>query len=53
MPEDTLATYPQGHMIVACRLLVPFPSGLMTMWAISTRVNKPVNDDAELLTPID
>jgi putative SOS response-associated peptidase YedK len=33
-------------------LLTPFPSGLMTMWPISTRVNKPENDDAELLTPL-
>jgi hypothetical protein len=33
-------------------LLVPYPSGLMKMWPISTRVNKPENDDADLLTPI-
>lgn len=30
-------------------LITPFPSGLMTMWPISTRVNKPANDDLELL----
>jgi putative SOS response-associated peptidase YedK len=30
-------------------LLTPFPSGLMTMWPISTRVNKPENDDASIL----
>jgi len=33
-------------------LLVPFPAGLMRMWPISTRVNKPENDDADVLTPL-
>ena len=33
-------------------LLVPFPASLMTMWPISTRVNKPVNDDASVLDPV-
>ena len=30
-------------------LLVSYPSRLMTMWPISTRVNKPENDDPSLL----
>lgn len=30
-------------------LLVPFPSSLMTMWPVSTRINKTVNDDLALL----
>jgi putative SOS response-associated peptidase YedK len=30
-------------------LLMPFPAGLMTAWPISTRVNKPQNDDASVL----
>ena len=30
-------------------LLVPFPSEPMLMWPISTRVNKPENDDASIL----
>jgi putative SOS response-associated peptidase YedK len=34
-------------------LLVPYPSKDMTRWPISTRVNKPENDDAGLLTPLD
>lgn len=33
-------------------LLVPFPSELMTMWPISTRVNTPRNDDPDILTPV-
>jgi putative SOS response-associated peptidase YedK len=32
-------------------LLVPFPAELMMMWPISTRVNKPENDDATVLDP--
>jgi putative SOS response-associated peptidase YedK len=30
-------------------LLVPFPASLMTMWPISTRVNKPDHDDPAIL----
>ena len=30
-------------------LMISFPAELMTMWPISTRVNKPANDDASLL----
>jgi putative SOS response-associated peptidase YedK len=33
--------------------LVPFPADLMRIWPISTRVNKPDNDDPSLLDPID
>ena len=32
-------------------LLVPFPSELMNIWPISTRVNKPANDDEAILDP--
>jgi putative SOS response-associated peptidase YedK len=34
-------------------LLVPFPSNPMKVWPISTRVNKPVNDDAAILELVD
>ena len=30
-------------------LLAPYPAQPMTMWPISTRVNKPDNDDASIL----
>ena len=33
-------------------LLAPFPSGPMTMWPISTRINKPSNDDPAILDPL-
>jgi putative SOS response-associated peptidase YedK len=31
----------------------PFPAGLMRMWPISTRVNKPENDDPSIVEPIE
>jgi hypothetical protein len=34
-------------------LLVPFPSELMKIWPISTRVNKPENDDLWILEPVE
>ena len=33
-------------------LMRPFPAEQMRMWPISTRVNKPENDDASILDPI-
>jgi putative SOS response-associated peptidase YedK len=33
-------------------LLITYPSEAMTIWAISTRVNKPENDDASLLDQV-
>ena len=33
-------------------LMISFRAELMTMWPISTRVNKPANDDAGLLDPV-
>ncbi|NJM34932.1 MAG: SOS response-associated peptidase [Rhodomicrobium sp.] len=33
-------------------LLVPFPAEAMRMWPISTRVNSPGNDGAEILRPV-
>jgi putative SOS response-associated peptidase YedK len=34
-------------------LMRPFPAGLTRMWPISTRVNKPENDDPSIIGPID
>jgi putative SOS response-associated peptidase YedK len=34
-------------------LLITYPSEAMTMWAISTRVNKPENDDPSLLDRVE
>ncbi len=33
-------------------LMRPYPAELMRMWPISTRVNKPENDDSSIVEPI-
>jgi len=33
-------------------LMRPFPADLLRMWPISTRVNKPENDDPAIIAPI-
>jgi hypothetical protein len=33
-------------------LLKPFAAEPMTMWPVSTRVNTPKNDDADLILPV-
>ena len=33
-------------------LMRPYPTDLMRMWPISTRVNKPENDDPAIIEPI-
>jgi putative SOS response-associated peptidase YedK len=35
------------------RLMRQFPADLMRMWPISTRVNKPENDDASIIERIE
>jgi putative SOS response-associated peptidase YedK len=34
-------------------LMRPFPAELTRIWPISTRVNKPENDDSSILEPIE
>jgi putative SOS response-associated peptidase YedK len=34
-------------------LMHPFPAALMRIWSISTRVNKPENDDPSILEPME
>jgi putative SOS response-associated peptidase YedK len=34
-------------------LMRPFPAGPMRMWPISTRVNKPENDDPSIIEPVE
>jgi len=31
----------------------PFPAGPMRAWPVSTRVNRPENDDAPILEPVE
>ena len=44
---------PLHLLIVAALIIVPFPSEPMKMWPISTRVNKPENDDSSILERVD
>lgn len=41
-----------GEETEVADLLQPFPSELMTMWPVSTRVNSPKNDDEALVDPV-
>ena len=34
-------------------LMRPFPADSMRMWPISTRVNKPENDDPSIIEPVE
>jgi putative SOS response-associated peptidase YedK len=34
-------------------VLVPFPADRMKAWPVSSRVNSPKNDDAEIIVPIE
>jgi putative SOS response-associated peptidase YedK len=34
-------------------LMRPYPTDLMRMWPISTRVNKPENDDPSIIEPVE
>jgi putative SOS response-associated peptidase YedK len=34
-------------------LMRPYPADLVRLWPISTRVNKPENDDASIVEPIE
>jgi putative SOS response-associated peptidase YedK len=45
--ERWLSDEPDPH-----DLMRPFPAKPMRMWPISTRVNKPENDDSSILEPI-
>jgi putative SOS response-associated peptidase YedK len=46
--ERWLSDEPDPH-----DLMRPFPAAPMEMWPISTRVNKPENDDPSILEPIE
>jgi putative SOS response-associated peptidase YedK len=51
LPSDYvrwLSDEPDPH-----ELLKSFPSDMMRMWPISTRVNKPENDEASILEPVE
>jgi hypothetical protein len=39
--------------LASCDLMRPFPSEPMRTWPISTRVNKPENDDPSIVEPVE
>src|SRR5689334_24844385 len=51
LPREGYARW-LGEEADPCDLMRPFPAELMRIWPISTRVNKPENDDASILDPI-
>jgi len=38
---------------IALQCLVPYPSEQMTVYQVSTRVNRPANDDPDCITPVE
>jgi putative SOS response-associated peptidase YedK len=42
-----------GGLRPARDLMRPLPAGLMRMWPISTRVNRPETDDPSIVEPIE
>jgi putative SOS response-associated peptidase YedK len=46
--EEWLSDYPDPR-----ELMRPFPASAMRMWPVSTRVNKPENDDPDIVEPLE
>ncbi|RPH53843.1 MAG: hypothetical protein EHM84_03035 [Lysobacterales bacterium] len=53
LPPEAVDTWLTGTPEQATALLVPYPSELMRAHRISKRVNKPENDDPELLALVE
>jgi putative SOS response-associated peptidase YedK len=51
LPEEHHDAWLSGE--AGKEILVPFPADRMKAWPISSRVNSPKNDDAEIIAPID
>ena len=52
-PPGAVDTWPTGSPEQTTDLLVPYPSELMRAHRVSRRVNKPENDDPELMAPVE
>ena len=52
-PPDAVDTWLTGTPDQAKALLVPYPSELMRAHRVSRRINKPENDDPELMAPVE
>jgi putative SOS response-associated peptidase YedK len=53
LPPEAVDTWLTGTPEQAPALLVPYPSELMRTHRVSRRVNKPENDDPDLVTLIE
>jgi putative SOS response-associated peptidase YedK len=51
LPEERLDSWLSGE--AGKEILVPFPADRIKAWPVSSRVNSPQNDDAEIIAPID
>ena len=52
-PPEAVDTWLTGTPEQATGLLVPYPSELMCAHRVSKRVNKPENDEPELMAPVE
>jgi hypothetical protein len=51
LPEEHHDSWLYGEAVK--QILVPFPADRMMAWSISSRVNGPKNNDAEIVVPIE
>jgi len=51
LPEEHHDAWLSGE--AGKEVLVPFPADRMKAWPISSRVNSPKNNDAEIIVPIE
>jgi putative SOS response-associated peptidase YedK len=51
LPEEYHEAWLSGE--AGKEILVPYPADRMKAWPISSRVNSPENDDAEIVVPVE
>jgi putative SOS response-associated peptidase YedK len=51
LPEERHDAWLSGE--AGREVLVPYPAGRMKAWPVSSRVNSPKNDDAEIIVPVE
>ena len=51
LPEEHHEAWLSGE--AGKEVLVPFPADRMKAWPVSSRVNSPKNDDAEIIVPVE
>ena len=51
LPEEHHDSWLSGE--AGKEILIPYPADRMKAWPISSRVNSPKNDDAEIIVPVE